>query len=85
MDPAMPRAEAFAAKNGRFVAIGTTSEIRAMATRNTSIIDCGRMTVTPGFIDTHCHPSGVNELYTVNLDLRTIREIKDALSARRAR
>ena len=37
------------------------------------------MTVTPGFIDTHSHPSGVNELYGVNTDLRTVAEIQAAL------
>jgi len=84
IDDATPRAEAFAVKNGMFIAIGRTAEIRGMATRNTAVIDCGGMTVTPGFIDTHCHPSGVNELYTVNLDLRTIREIKDALRKKAA-
>lgn len=84
VDNAMPRAEAFAVKGGRFVAIGNTAEIRNMATRSTAVIDAAGMTVTPGFIDTHCHPSGVNELYTVNLDLRTIREIKEALRRKAA-
>ena len=37
------------------------------------------MTVTPGFIDTHSHPSGVNELYGVNTNLRTVAEIQRAL------
>ena len=42
------------------------------------------MTVTPGFIDTHCHPSGVNELYGVNTNLRTVAEIQTALRAKAA-
>ena len=33
------------------------------------------MTVTPGFIDTHCHVSGVNELYSVNANVRRVREL----------
>ena len=56
---ALPRAEAFAVKDGRFVAVGSTSDIRNLATRRTQVIDAQRMTVTPGFIDAHCHPSGV--------------------------
>ena len=39
------------------------------------------MTVVPGFIDAHCHPSGVEELYGVNTNLRTVREIQAAISA----
>jgi predicted amidohydrolase YtcJ len=78
-DAAQPRAEAFAVKNDRFVAVGSTADIRNMATRRTQVIDAQRMTVTPGFIDTHCHPSGVQELYGVNTNLRTVREIQAAI------
>ena len=78
-DPAQPRAEAFAVKNGRFVAVGSTADIRNLATRRTQVLDAQRMTVTPGFIDAHCHPSGVQELYGVNTNLRTVREIQAAI------
>jgi predicted amidohydrolase YtcJ len=37
------------------------------------------MTVVPGFIDAHSHPSGVDELYGVNTNLRTVREIQAAI------
>ncbi len=85
MDNAAPTAEAFAVKNGRFVAIGTSADIRALANRNTTVIDAAHMTVTPGFIDAHCHPGEPEELYDVNADLRSIREIKDALRQRAAK
>jgi len=78
-DAAQPRAEAFAVKNGRFVAVGSTPDVRNLASRRTQILDAQRMTVTPGFIDAHCHPSGVNELYGVNTNLRTVREIQAAI------
>ena len=78
-DPAQPRAEAFAVKNGRFIAVGSTSDVRNLAIARTRIIDAERMTVTPGFIDAHCHPSGVQELYGVNTNLRTVREIQAAI------
>ena len=32
MDPALPRAEAFAVKDGRFLAVGSTADIRNLAT-----------------------------------------------------
>ena len=51
---------------------------------NTEVIDAEGMTVTPGFIDTHCYLSGVNELYGVNTNLRTVAEIQAALRAKAA-
>ncbi|MEO2194948.1 MAG: amidohydrolase [bacterium] len=79
VDDARPRAEAFAIKHGRFVAVGSTDDVRNLVGPATEIIDAAGMTVTPGFIDTHCHPSGVNELYGVNTNLRTVAEIQAAL------
>ena len=84
IDDEQPRAEAFAVKNGRFIAVGSSNDIRPLAMRNTEVIDAEGMTVTPGFIDAHSHPSGagVDELIQVNVDLRSISEIKEALRDR---
>ena len=79
IDDAMPQAQAFAVKSGRFIAVGSTDDIRNLIGPNTEVIDAEGMTITPGFIDTHCHPSGVNELYGVNTNLRTVAEIQAAL------
>jgi hypothetical protein len=76
VDTAMPRAEAFAVKNGRFVAVGSTADVRNLATARTPVIDAQQGTVTPGFIDCHCHVSGVNELYSVNANVRRVRELQ---------
>ncbi|MBI4477543.1 MAG: amidohydrolase [Acidobacteria bacterium] len=81
-DPATPRAEAFAVKNGRFVAVGSSGDVRNLATARTRVIDAQRATITPGFIDAHCHPSGVTELYGVDLDLRRVEDIMAALKKR---
>src|SRR5438045_3241285 len=78
-DPGQPKAEAFAVKNERFVAVGSTGDIRRLASARTQVIDAQQMTITPGFIDAHCHPSGVEELYGVNTNLRTVREIQAAI------
>jgi predicted amidohydrolase YtcJ len=75
VDQALPRAEAFAVRNGRFVAVGSTADVRNLASARTRVIDAQRATVTPGFIDTHCHVSGVNELYSVNANVRRVREL----------
>ena len=84
VDDALPRTEAFAVKNARFTAVGSNGEIRNLATRATQIIDGAGMTVVPGFIDAHSHPSGVNELVGVNVNLRTVEEVKAALRKKAA-
>jgi hypothetical protein len=85
VDAALPRAEAFAVKHGRFLAVGGNADIRNLVQRGTQVIDAAGMTVTPGFIDAHCHPSGVNELTGVNVNLNTVAEVKAALRARAAK
>src|SRR5687768_10776574 len=80
MDPAQPRADAFAVKHGRFLAIGSTADIRNVTSSRTRIIDAAGMCVLPGFIDAHCHPSGVDELYGVVVtQLKTKAELIEAL------
>ena len=83
-DDNMPRAEAFAVKDDRFIAVGTSSDILNLASSGSEIIDAEGMTITPGFIDAHSHPSsgGVNELVQVNADLRSVVEIKQAIAER---
>src|ERR1035437_4565009 len=60
-----PKAEAFAVKAGRFVAVGSTKEIRALIGKGTQAIDAKQMTVVPGFIDCHNHATGNVLLYEV--------------------
>ena len=84
IDDALPRAEALAAKNGRFIAVGSTADVRNLVTRGTQVIDAAGMTVLPGFIDAHCHPSGVRELTGVNVNLPTVEEVKAVLRAKAA-
>src|SRR5262245_1752332 len=87
VDEKTPRAEAFAVKNGRFLAIGTSDEIRRLAGRDTEVIDAGKMTVVPGFIDAHCHPAsaGLSHLIDVDCDRRAIAEIQKAIQERAGR
>ena len=65
MDSTVPRADAFAVSNSRFVAIGTSAAMKALAGRRTQMIDAKGMTVVPGFIDTHNHAGGTTLLYEV--------------------
>jgi hypothetical protein len=88
MDAAAPRAEAFAVRGGRFVAVGRTSDIRGLAGRRTRTIDAKGMTVVPGFVDTHNHAGGTTLLYEVlvgnpfDVEFVTIASIVDKLRAK---
>jgi predicted amidohydrolase YtcJ len=65
VDTRMPQAEAFAVRDGRFVAVGGSEEIRSFAGKRTRLLDANRMTIVPGFIDCHNHASGEVLLYEV--------------------
>jgi hypothetical protein len=65
MDAGAPRAEAFAVKAGRFVAVGSSAEMRALAGKSTQTYDAKQMTIVPGFIDCHNHAGGTTLLYDV--------------------
>lgn len=82
VDPSMPNAEAFAVRDGKFLAVGSSADIRNLATARTRVIDAAGATITPGFTDCHCHVSGVGELYSVNANVPRVRELQAALKAR---
>src|SRR5689334_9983810 len=53
MDPAMARAEAFAVSGGRFIAVGSSSDMKSLARNKTQTLDAKGMTIVPGFTDCH--------------------------------
>ena len=62
------RIEAVAISNGRFLAGGTSDEIRAYIGENTQVIDLGGRLAVPGFIDSHVHfMDGGFQLLSVDL------------------
>ena len=79
VDDLVPRAEAFAVENGKFVAIGDNDEIRALAGNATRVIDAGGNTVTPGFIDSHSHMSG-NAPVVAGVDLAYVADKEEWLA-----
>jgi predicted amidohydrolase YtcJ len=78
VDPGAPRVEAFAVENGKFTAVGSNAEIRALANADTRVIDTGGRTVTPGFIDGHSHVSG-NAPVVAGVDLSYVADKDDWL------
>ena len=81
-----PKAQAVAIAGGRLMAVGSNSDVLRMATARTKKIDLGNKTVLPGFIDAHTHPaySGIKHLKMVDCDLRSIKNIKEAIRQRAA-
>ena len=78
-------AEAFAVKDGRFVAVGSAADMaNLVAVGRTRVVDVEGATVVPGFIDAHSHPSGagLNALKNVNTNLGSISRIQAALRTR---
>src|SRR5258707_1138382 len=50
---------------GRFTAVGTTAEMKALIGKGTQTFDAKQMTIVPGFIDCHNHAPGEVLLYEV--------------------
>jgi predicted amidohydrolase YtcJ len=77
VDASFREARAVAIRDGVFVKVGTTAEVRALVGPRTRVIDAGGRTVIPGLIDSHVHALGVAEYETRDRyrDLRSIAEI----------
>jgi predicted amidohydrolase YtcJ len=91
MEPSAPQAEAFAVRGGRIIAVGSNDAVAGLAGRGTEVLDARGMTVVPGFIDCHLHPSGETLLYEVlvgnpfDVEFVTIESIIAKLRARAAK
>lgn len=81
MDKENPKAEAFACKYGRFIKIGSSSDVEAFAGANTKTIDAGGKTVIPGLIDAHAHLLSLRGKQLLQLDCspRYVGEIQDII------
>ena len=78
-------AQAFAVRDGRFLAVGDNAQIRAMAGAATRIIDAQGRTVTPGLNDGHIHMvrAGFWWKYEARLDeTQSLAEILDIIKTR---
>ncbi len=58
VDENFSKADAFAVHKGKFIAVGTTEEIRDQYTSD-QLVDADGRTITPGLIDAHCHFYGL--------------------------
>ncbi|CUS92166.1 hypothetical protein JGI8_01639 [Candidatus Kryptonium thompsonii] len=70
VDKAKPVAQAVAVLGDKIIAVGSNSEIKKYAGKNTKVVDLKKKLMLPGFIDDHTHfVSGGFQLMSV--DLRT--------------
>ena len=65
VDANFNRTEAFAIKDGKFVATGSTKDIQQHYSA-TEVIDAKGQTIVPGLIDAHCH------FYNLGLNFQTV-------------
>nr|MBA3337203.1 amidohydrolase family protein [Chloroflexia bacterium] len=80
-------ATAIAIKDGRFVAVGSNDEIRALAGPATRVDDLAGATLIPGIIDAHNHllSTGQTLSQVALYNCRSIPEVLDRVAARAAR
>ncbi|HEY2779357.1 MAG TPA: amidohydrolase [Steroidobacteraceae bacterium] len=88
MDTRLPQTQGFAVRGGRFVAVGGSADIKALAGKSTQVMDAEQLTVVPGFNDSHNHASGNTLLYEVlvgnpyDVEFVSIESIVDKLRAK---
>jgi predicted amidohydrolase YtcJ len=72
-----PTTQAFAVKDGKFIAVGATAAVRARIGPDTKIIDAGGRFVVPGLADGHFHNEGGGR----GVDLSATRSLADLIAA----
>jgi predicted amidohydrolase YtcJ len=72
-------AEAVAVIHGRIIKVGSTKDIEGLLGRDTHVVDVGGKTVTPGFVESHCHPSMTGTKLVFEVDVRSAQSISDII------
>lgn len=86
MNPAQPRAEAVAVRNGRIVAVGGNEIVRQRCGARTELVDLGGKTLLPGFVESHNHVSAYSHIVLqIDCTPRTCKSIDDILKQVKAR
>ncbi|WP_282049837.1 amidohydrolase [Maribacter aquivivus] len=82
VDDSFSEAQAFAVQDGKFIAVGTTEEIRDIYTSD-QLIDADGRAITPGLIDAHCHFYGLGLTQQI-VDLVGTKSFEEVLERVRA-
>lgn len=78
VDSAFNKAEAFAVKDGKFVAVGSNRQIQGCY-KSDQIIDAQGGYIYPGFMDGHSHFSSLGETMTRYADLNACRSMEEVI------
>ena len=80
INPAQPRAEAVAVKQGRILAVGSAADVSPLRGPQTEVLDLKGRTLVPGFNDAHNHMISFGlQLQMVPLKYPGIRSIPDLI------
>jgi predicted amidohydrolase YtcJ len=85
LDAARPRAEAFAVRDGRIVALGRGADIQAHIGPGTQVVDAEGATVMPGLVDVHTHVGFAGQAAAWELALPPTFRVEEILAAVRDR
>jgi predicted amidohydrolase YtcJ len=77
--------EALAIRDGKFLAVGASADMRRLAGPSTRVIDAGGRTVLPGLIDTHVHLIQAAAFWRDEIRVDEARSLEDIFAAIRAR
>ena len=78
MDHNQAGAQAVAIHGNTIAAVGSSSEIAALAAPATQTIDCSGKTLMPGFVDSHCHVlAQAASLHGIDCSPRAVLSIQD--------
>jgi predicted amidohydrolase YtcJ len=72
-------AEAVAVRTGRIIGVGSIRDVEPLLGKATQIVDVGGKTVTPGFVESHCHPSMTGTKLVYEVDVRSAQSIADII------
>lgn len=85
LDPARPRAEAFAVRGGEIIAVGSAGELAGLSGPGTEVVDLGGAVVLPGLMDVHNHHAAAGEADLHQLQFPPFASVADILAAVRER
>lgn len=79
VDEVSPLSEAFAVKGDRFLAVGSNTEVKALAAPATRMIDLRGHAVVPGLMDNHNHQYHVALLTLRGVDVQNVPSLAEML------
>jgi predicted amidohydrolase YtcJ len=72
--------EAAAVKGGKILCTGSSAELAPLAGTDSTVIDLEGKTVTPGFVESHCHPSMAGLKMCFEVDVKQAGTIDDVIA-----